>query len=487
MKHAIYIIIAFVVLVGAAGCRGEAATATPTPTNTPQPTNTPPPTDTPSSTMTMTPTSTPEPTNTPAPTPTNTPAPTNTPTPEPTEPPLPDVQPVEVLQSMSYFDDRLGWANIMGLLVNNSGQPLRSVRVLASLIDAEGQLFNHAATVALINLTLPGEAVPFHFALSNAPELADYELEPQFDEATDDDVATTCRDFEIRDATGKADPQGYNISGLAENHCDTRVDFIRVVGSVFDAQDQLIGVGRTIAKLDTAAPGQSSPFELILPDVSAEEAASFALLVEADVVEQPTAEQDAGPAVEILQSSVYTGGLDIQRIIGVLRNNTDRPLRFVEVVASTFDDDAKFLDSGTTYAMVRVLLPGEVAPFELSFSDSPTFASYELALEFDEAEPDDLGKTCREFEISDAAGNASPAGYEITGQVTNGCADTVKFVQVIAAIYDATGRLMSVNFIFSELDELAPGVTSPFALLLTRVEADEVATFELLVEGTVKD
>ena len=481
MKHAPYSIIVLIVLFLVAGCGGEAATVTPVPTNTPQSTDTPPPTDTPEPSDTPTPTDTPEPTGTP------TPAATNTPAPEPMEPPSPDIQPVEVLQSLSYFDDGLGWAHIIGLLANNSEQPLRSVRVLASLLNAEGEFFNSASTVALINLTLPGEAVPFHFMLSDAPELADYELVAKFDEANDDDMAETCRDFGIRDATGRADAQGYNISGLVENRCDTRVDFIRVVGSVFDAEDQLIGVGMTIAKLDAVAPGQSSPFELILTDVSAEEATSFALLVEADATEPPTAEEETGLAVEILQSSTYTGGLDIQHIIGVLRNNTDRPFKFVEIVASTFDDDAKFVDSGTTFAMVEVLLPDEVVPFELSFFDAPAFASYELAVEFDETEPDDLKETCREFEINDAAGSAGFVGYEITGQVTSGCADTVKFVEIIGAIYDVEGHLIGVDFCFSELDELAPGATSPFAVSLAGVDAGEVATFELVVEGMVKD
>jgi hypothetical protein len=480
MKHASHGIIALIVLFCVAGCGGETATATLVSTNTPQPTDTPRLTDT------ATPTDTPEPTST------LTPPPTNTPMLEPTEPPTeepssPDVPPVDVLQSSLYFDDRLGWAHIIGLLANNSEQPLRSVRVLASLLDAEGTFFNSASTVALINLTLSGEAVPFHFMLSNASELADYELVAQFDEADDDDVAETCRNFGIRDATGKADAQGYNISGLVENRCDTRVDFIRVVGSVFDAEDQLTGVGMTTAKLDMLAPSQASPFELILTDVSAEDATRFVLLAEADVIEQPDAEEEIGPAVEILQSSTYAGGLDIPHIIGVLRNNTNRPFKFVEIVASTFDEDGKFVDSGTTFAMVEVLLPGEVVPFEMSFFDSPAFASYELAVEFDEVDPEDLKETCREFEISNTASSADFAGYEITGQVTSRCAETVNFVEIIAAVYDATGRLIGVDLAFSEMDELAPGATSPFTLPMVGVQAGEVATFELVVEGTAKD
>jgi hypothetical protein len=392
-----------------------------------------------------------------------------------------------VLQSSSYFDERLGWANIIGVLVNNSDRPLRSVRVLASLLDAQGEKFNNASTVALINLTLSEETVPFHFMLSNAPQLADYELVTKFDEATDDDLATTCREFEFRDATGRTDPQGYNIGGLVENRCDTWVDFIRVAGSVFDAEDGLIGVGMGIAKLDGLAPGQASSFELILTDVSGEEAASFVLLAEADVSGETATEEGAEPAVEILQSGTYTGGLDIPFIIGVLRNNTDRPFKFVEIVASTFDEGGRFVGSGTTFAMVNVLLPGEVAPFELSFFDAPAFASYQLAVEFDEADDKDLQETCREFVISDAAGNADMFGYEITGRVTSGCADTVKLVQIIAAIYDAEGRLIGADFGYAELDELAPGGTSPFTLLLTRVNAAEAAAFKLLVEGTLKD
>jgi hypothetical protein len=484
MKPAPTLIIAFIVLFGVAACTGEAATTTPLPTKTARPTGTPSLTDTPMPTDTLTPTNTPEPTRTPTP--------TQTPTAEPTEPlvdePLSlDTQPVEVLKSRMYVDDRLGWTHIIGLLANRSEQPLRSLRVLASLLDAEGESFNNASTVALINLTLPGEAVPFHFMLSNAQELADYALVARFDEATDDDVAGTCRDFRFRDAVSKADAQGYKIIGLIENRCDTRVDFIRVIGSVFDANDQLIGVGTSIAQLDVLAPAQSSPFELILTDVRAEDAVSFALLAEGDIIEQSAAKEEVGPAVEMLQSSIYTGGLNIPYIIGVVRNNTERPLKFVEIVASTFDEDGTFVDSGTTFAMTQVLLPADVVPFELSFLDAPAFASYELAVEFDEVDPDDLKEICRAFEINDAAGSVDLFGYEITGQVTSGCVDTVESIEIIVAVYDAEGRLIGVDWSFPELDELALGATSPFGLLLTGVDAGAVASFELLVEGTTKD
>ena len=514
MKISAGILVLSVVLCFGIGCGGDQATGTPEPTDTPAPiakvaathtpiptsaplpTHTPKPTETRdpartptptqrlAATDTLMPTKTPEPPDTPAPT--MTPEPTDAPAPEPTkEPPSTGGRSVEVLQSLSYIDEDSGWAHIIGIVVNNSDKPLGFVKIVANLVDADGKSVDTDSTYALTELMLPGDVVPFDLLLPDPPEFKDYELVTEFDVARDTDLRLTCRDFEVKETSGVTGFLGYSIIGLVKSNCDGLVDFIAVAGSVYNAEGQLIGAGTTYARLDKLFPGGSSPFKLTLPDVNVEDAASFRLVVEADVMGEPPPEEGSASPAEILQSVTYTGTLGAQRIVGLLTNNGDQPLTFVEVIASIFDSDGRFVGSESTFAATDLLLPGDVVPFDVPFFDD-RFAGYQLLVQFTAADADDVTDQCRDFEINDAAQGAGLFGYEIKGVIANACADTVEYVKVVAAVYDMERNLIGVGFTYAELEELAPGATVPFEVLLIDVDATQAVSFDLIVEAEIK-
>lgn len=391
-----------------------------------------------------------------------------------------------MLQSLSYREDSTGWLHIVGVLTNNTAQPVKFVKIVASLFDTDDQITGSEFTYALADLLMPAATVPFDLLVTEVPEYTRYELVLEFDEADDDDLAETCFDFEIRDTVGSASFLGYSITGLVENNCDVAVEFIELAGSVYDADGQLIDVGMTFAKLDRLAAGQSSPFELNFSNADAEAVDTFDLTVEADASDEPASAGDAASAVKVLQSVMYTDELDTQYIIGTLQNDSDNALWFVEVVASTYAED-RFVGSGTAYAMTDLMLPGDIVPFEMPFFDSPEFASYDLSIKVAVADADDIAITCRDLEIGDFSSSAGFLGYEIKGRVTNSCTATVEFVKVIGAVYDAKEQLIGVGLTYADLDELAPGATSPFALLLFNLDASQVASFRLIAEAEVRE
>jgi hypothetical protein len=405
------------------------------------------------------------------------------PTAEPTER---ETGPVAVLQSLSYIEGSTEWVHIVGVLGNHTDQPVKFVKVVASLFDTDDRFTGSEFTYALVDLILPGATVPFDLLITDVPEFARYELALEFDEADDDDLSVLCFDFEIRDAEGSAGFLGYSINGLIENNCGATVEFVEIMGSVYDADSRLIDVAMTFAKLEELAPGQASPFELSFSNANVEAVASFELNVEAELSDAAALTGDAVPAVVVLQSVMYTDELGTQHIIGTLQNNSENALWFVQVIASTYADD-KFIGSGTAYAMTDLMLPGDVVPFEVMFFDSSGFASYDLAVESVPADAADLAETCRDLDIGDFTSNAGFLGYEIKGRVTNSCPTSVEFVKIVGAVYNVKEQLIGVGLTYTDLDELAPGTTSSFDLLLFNVDASQVASFKLIAEAEVKE
>jgi hypothetical protein len=392
---------------------------------------------------------------------------------------------VEVLQSLSYIDEDSGWTHIVGIVANNSGKPLKFVTIVASLFSADGKFVDSDSTVAFAERILPGDVVPFELLLPDPPEFKDYELVAKSESVDDTGLRLTCRDFALRETSGTADHLGYAIVGLVENRCDVPVDFITVAGSVYDAEGKLIGVGTTYTRLNMLSRGGSSPFKLPFPDVNPEDAASFRLVVEAHMMGESPFVEGTGPPVEILQSVAYTDTLGTHRIMGLLTNTGDQALTFVEIVASIFDSDGKFVGSETAFAATDFLLPGDVVPFDVPFFAGKV-ASYDLEMQFSEADADDVVNLCRDFEVSDAAHGAGLFGYEIIGAITNACSDTVQYVKAVAAVYDAERNLIGVGFTYAVLDELEAGATMPCQLRLPDVDAAQAVSFDLIVEARIE-
>ena len=225
-----------------------ASIASPVPTYTPVPTASLVPTYTPAPTDTLLPTNTPMSTDTPIPTDllAQTPAALHT-----------------VVQGASDYVDSTGKHAIVGEVLNMSGSNLRSVEVLASFYDPDGQLIGTASTFVELDTIESGSRAPFKLNAQDIPPSFDsYEL--RIDYAITDQVPLRL-EFPNHTATLN-DTGAYLVVGEVRNPYDFAVKFPKIVATYYDSANQVRRVEMTLGEADTLEPGQISHFELLLAD-----------------------------------------------------------------------------------------------------------------------------------------------------------------------------------------------------------------------------
>jgi hypothetical protein len=233
-------------LLGGEGLLAGQGLVLPVPAVSPMPTSLP------------TPTLTPQPTETPAPTatplPTETPLPTQVP---PTATPVP-----LVLQSESHYVDAAGGYVIVGEVLNRSGSHVRFVEILAAFYDEDGGQVGTGSTYAELGTVTADGRAPFRLVVPSFPSsFHAYELRVNF-VATDQGPLY----LEVLNHGAQVSETGeYRVSGEVRNPHDTAVQAAKVVVTCYSSTDQVVRVETAPTAPDTLQPGQTSPFELIIP------------------------------------------------------------------------------------------------------------------------------------------------------------------------------------------------------------------------------
>ena len=133
---------------------------------------------------------------------------------------------------------------------------------------------------------------------------------------------------------------------------------------------------------------------------------------------------------------------------------------------------------------LSILPPGGKLPFRLYISDPPaSWANEKIQVQFDEVTSFDRSYSYTEFET--AGVTFTPAQYSgivFRGQVTNTGTVNAELVQVTFVGRDGSGAVTDVEYSFADLDQIDPGMSSPFEISI--FNTDEVpASYELLVDG----
>lgn len=239
--------------------------------STPAPT----PTLTPASTSTPTPTGTATPTLTPS----NTSTPTLSPTPSPTR--TPTAVPVEVLPNHSDYVDSIDNLWIVGEVQNNTSDYLRFVRITANVFDGEGQLLDTNFSYIDLDSLSPHEKTCFDVLFSDEPAgWSYYEFEVRYRTGGEPQPSLT-----VFNDRGSYDSifGWYKIIGQVRNDHGSRVEYVKPVGTVYDASGTVVGCGFTYVNATDLDPGQTSSFEMLFTGRDYADVVSYRLQVDGNV------------------------------------------------------------------------------------------------------------------------------------------------------------------------------------------------------------
>lgn len=223
-------------------------------------------------------------------------------------------------------------------------------------------------------------------------------------------------------------------------------------------------------------PAELSAFRNSELDRMMEELSSSTLGESGD--EEPADQTD----IEISNLNWYVDSIDVLHFIGTVTNHGETNLDYVKIIVNLRDGDGTLIATDYSYTSVDLVLLDQTVPFSVTFFDDPgEWADYEIMVEADTAR--DEGFQGLEI-ISSTGSPGTYSMYEIIGEVRNTSASDAEFVKIVAMLFDADENLIAVDYCYSSLDTVPAGGTSPFSLVISGGVDEEVASYELIVEGS---
>ncbi len=290
----------------------ETSTSTPTETltstltRTPIHTSTKTPTSTPSRTPTRTLTQTPtgRPTRTLIPTRTKTPTRTPTKTPASTPTKTPVCLSVYPLANHSCYTDTVNYLHVVGEVSNSTDCYLRLVKITANFFDKNGQLIDtdpYSATYTYLENLPPRDTTCFHFWLPPPSSWDHYQIRrptPYVDYRVDGRPLPNL--IVVTDTASYNDTyHWYQITGQVRNGHGKRVEYIRLVGTLYNASRKVVGCDCAFVDGLHLEPNQTSSFTMTFPAVYTD-VASYRIQIDgmpsADAASPDTISGEPAPA-----------------------------------------------------------------------------------------------------------------------------------------------------------------------------------------------
>jgi hypothetical protein len=180
--------------------------------------------------------------------------------------------------------------------------------------------------------------------------------------------------------------------------------------------------------------------------------------------------QNTDNTISILSSSSFKDDLGYFHVVGEVKNNSNDPLNYVEIVSTFYNTEGKVVGTDFTFSEVDILRPQEKSAFDIildNAAQSQKVSSYKLSVSGDKTEalPAFLKLNVGDSNIDDLG------YYHIVGEVTNQGKEKSTYVKVSGAFYDDKGTVVAAAFTFTEPKDLEAGQTAPFEIIVDEPNA----------------
>jgi hypothetical protein len=148
---------------------------------------------------------------------------------------------VYVLPNHYAYGDRVDYLHILGEVHNGTGDHIRYVHIAADVYGSSGQFLTDDSTVIRLNSLPAGTSTCFQILLEEPAGWSSYEFEPPA-YSTGGSVPPNLTFVED---SGSYDPAygWYKITGTLRNDHGSRVEYAKIVGTLYDAANRVVGCG----------------------------------------------------------------------------------------------------------------------------------------------------------------------------------------------------------------------------------------------------
>lgn len=172
--------------------------------------------------------------------------------------------------NLNAWVDHSGGFVIVGQVKDQTDQALEFVRITAQLYDAENQLLAEQDDFVSSDMMLPGEFTPFSIVFSDGlpPGTVRYDLNASARYA---DLSTRnfygFQNFAVS-SEAEFDDNGFLvISGQVRNEGGQAARLVKVIVTIFDDNQRVIGTDTTLVDTQRLAPGETSSYSMIFVEL----------------------------------------------------------------------------------------------------------------------------------------------------------------------------------------------------------------------------
>lgn len=259
-------------------------------------------------------------------------------------------------------------------------------------------------------------------------------------------------------------------------------------GAALDEAGELVGIPTAGIVDEAGRVGYVVPVNSAKPLIK-KAAGGDEIALNPEPVATPTEEPDPSPTatpapgdgegVEVLSDNSFEDDIHYTHVVGEVRNDTGGPVEFVRINATFYDKAGKVVGTDFTYTSLDTVPRGGKSPFEVIAEVEETFDRYSLAVEWDEADAEAPGglKVLSSSDFEDDLDF-----YHIVGEVKNTSQGRLKFVKVIATLYDKAGDVVGTDYTYTSPENLNAGQKAPFELTFLQGKPSG-STYRLQVQG----
>jgi hypothetical protein len=164
-----------------------------------------------------------------------------------------------------------------------------------------------------------------------------------------------------------------HIVGEVVNNTTNTIAFVKISANLFNGA-QLVKTDLTYAFLDRVRPGERTCFEVLVLNPPTYTSYTF---------EAPTylVNTDALPVLTVLGDTHNIDTLGYYHILGQVRNDTGKQVKFVQPIATLYNGAGQAVDCDFTYVNSTDLAVGQTSAFDIGFIGRPLYTdvtSYHL-------------------------------------------------------------------------------------------------------------
>lgn len=155
--------------------------------------------------------------------------------------------------------------------------------------------------------------------------------------------------------------------------------------------------------------------------------------------------------------------------VGIYKNTSPIPIRKPDITIVLYSNTAKKVAVGRGYAIRSFLLPGEETPIRVLVRKPPAYVEYKVKLDPSPVySSQNLERPKMEFKATELSQNTYNL-YQVKGEIYNNNKRTVKYIRLIAVLYDDTGKIVGAGTGFVKEKKIEPNDYSIFGIRISAV------------------